>query len=654
MLRVHLLKEVREQSRTLGIALLALPVLALGFGLLAPGNLVPTDIVEWFVLGALVLGLVLLGSDLVPGEGRRGQLDFLVRTPGALRASFVAKSIVLVGGLGTFALFGLLAGLLCDGLAGTRPDDVFPPVAMVPEAAWRSSTGLDDLPTSLVVWSLVLLVPWTLATSCWLKRSSSVLPMTLALLALLVVPHLLLVERYPVPLGEHLLPVGLGLAASTGMLSAWRSYVPGLRFGRSGRTLKLGLSTALLFAVPALAWSAERVHRWHHVDPREERVSLRPGVLAADGRTMLLRLQRHWENHGPSYVARIDLGTGEWSQLGSAWSSVNASGHLDLFGPIHGRYRPQAWATWTQGSGPRGRDDLEFHALDLCHDRVLPIDPANPRLAEVMADLVASAPERPLLRLPDGSRAWLEPGQVVLSTPDGRREDIAWPEGYRPVQLTGFGIRFAPLPSAHGTDVRDVQILDLSRRTFLSPEDALLFRYVRAGDWLLVTWGPTGNGDGQVCRVERVDPETGVRTALTLDGRERPLGMAGDGRLLLRDSSGRARLFEPETDRRELLPLVPDLRLADQDIPRRRDEQSLTTPDGREIWPLRLADRGDAFARRDGDVLTVTHVDTGGEDVELAAIPDDDHVLVIRGMRRLERWEFGSDRAEVLFSTGTD
>ena len=119
MLIAHLAKEWREQRLLLAMCaavLLVLPALA---AWLLPDSGVAR--LPWFAIAVLV-GAVVLGTELVGGEARRGQLDFLARLPGAMRQTMRAKLCVLAGGILVLAGIGYVAeGGSPDGYDTTDP-----------------------------------------------------------------------------------------------------------------------------------------------------------------------------------------------------------------------------------------------------------------------------------------------------------------------------------------------------------------------------------------------------------------------------------------------------------------------------------------------------------------------------------------------------
>jgi hypothetical protein len=436
--RAHLWKEWREQRALLGWAVLALAALALGGGLCAPSRLVPNDIAVWFVIAALGIGFVGLAGDLVPGEARRAQLGLLVRTPGALRASFIAKLAVLGLGIAVLVVAGTALGMLCRWLADLgermpRTDSLGHAPAVIP---W-------------IVGGVAVTAPWAFAVSCWLSRGASVLPATALTLAAVVGPPLLVGLAHSGPVGAAELATGVVLLFAGGVLAAWLSFVRGLRFGKHRGAALGGALAALVFVVPGWLWSGHAAWRWHHVDPNGRDVAIGTALLGGDGGVAFVGLNRQWPSRdGPAYMLAVDLATGHWRQLGDAQAWPYGIGMLARCEFLTGLAAPQPWVVrWQLDS--RGQHAVRAGLLDGATGEVVAECPER-RIPTEWGDRLADAARRTTpFRLPDGGRpgSKAERSSSSPAPANARRSAAATPVGAGRDRLTrrcGVGQLRAP------------------------------------------------------------------------------------------------------------------------------------------------------------------------------------------------------------------
>ena len=97
---LHLWKEWRDNRVVVLGFLVAVPVLLVLAGLALPDGVVSSPVfASVATFAGLGIGVVSLGGDLVPSEARRNTLRFLLRLPGGLGPSFLAKTIFLAASL---------------------------------------------------------------------------------------------------------------------------------------------------------------------------------------------------------------------------------------------------------------------------------------------------------------------------------------------------------------------------------------------------------------------------------------------------------------------------------------------------------------------------------------------------------------------------
>ena len=294
ILRVYLWKEWRDQRAVVLGFLAAIPLLLGICVLVLPSSIVRDPILPRVALvGSFAIALLAFAGDLIPGEARRGRLDFLRRMPADLGAVFAAKLIALVGGLALFSAYGCALACLISGQA-------------LVVGGW-----LDWKFGLAVLW----LVPWMLAVSCWLPRGALALPATGLLLALLGLPLYLIYSTHwglaPTETVAFLFALGVPIGA-VGI--AWLSFVRGYRFGRGiGAAALRGLLASVLLVAPAWAYAGYTAKEWRSLDTADPGFGIEGGIPGEGGRYLFLNGRRYIPilgRPGPVHPLIVDLKTG--------------------------------------------------------------------------------------------------------------------------------------------------------------------------------------------------------------------------------------------------------------------------------------------------------------------------------------------------------
>jgi len=290
----HLWKEWRDHRAViLGIVALLPPVI------FAALLLIPEGTVALPTAGAaigLAAAAFALGADLVPGEVRRGTLMFLRRLPGGLGAVFAAKAILLVAALVLSTALGFGAASLAETVAGR------------PAVALDWTYAPEALGAAL----------WIFAVAMWLPRGELAVPATALCLGAFVLPMRLLLEWNPgLKLPASAMDVGRWALAPGALLVAWLSF-RGRRFGGAGGSAWRGLAVTLLLFTPAWGYVGHKVSDWRDIDPNDPLFRIRWGYVGDGGRYAFLNATDNpprpfW---GPEHAILVDLGTGEWRQVG--------------------------------------------------------------------------------------------------------------------------------------------------------------------------------------------------------------------------------------------------------------------------------------------------------------------------------------------------
>ena len=365
----YLWKEWRDaRGVAIGFAL-AIPVLLVVLAFALPHKLVTSDVFSSVVaLGCFAIALLSIGSDIVPGEARRGRLDFLRRLPANLATPFLAKLVFFTLSLTVWTVYGWLVACLV-GAFPTQLD------------AW------------MVAGCAAAVAPWVFAVSCWLPRGALALPATGLLLALFGLPFYFMNQAWPYirptpgDLIAFMAVLGVGAVVVAGV-----SFVRGYRFGRGiGAAAWRGLVVTVVLFVPTYAYAGYRVHEWHDLDINDKSFVIRDGWVDVTGRyayvntSVLVRGFR-----GPFHALRIDLRDMEASTAGEDWvhfidATTGAkfkSGWSHMRWPeveerlgVDGSVVPEGWRwVWPNGHGyklwSRVRRAIYDPMRDKVYDRV--------------------------------------------------------------------------------------------------------------------------------------------------------------------------------------------------------------------------------------------------------------------------------------------
>lgn len=285
-------KEWRDhRSVVIGYAI-AMPVLLGLAGALLDRQTFHGQGTQVFIVAAsLLVAALAIGADLIPGEARRGRLDFLRRLPCDLHRAYLGKLAFLVSVYALFPAYGYGVAWLVGQAVG------YETTASVNIPAWVATGGL-----ALVLWAFVV--------SCWLPRGALAVPAALLVLGLFALPVVLACLRYP---ALDLQADWLVVLAAAAPVVGWWSFAGGRRFGRGiGASAWRGLlALALLFA-PAYGRTALDLHALFHLDPGSEHFRMESGWLGEGNRYAFVNVAAH----GAKHAVVIDLRTGEWRRDG--------------------------------------------------------------------------------------------------------------------------------------------------------------------------------------------------------------------------------------------------------------------------------------------------------------------------------------------------
>jgi len=531
-------------------------------------------------LSCYLIALLSLGSDLIPGETRRNRLDFLRRLPADLTAPFLAKLIFLGAMLTAFTWYGW--GLACS--FGKVPD--------------RTHEGL----TYVALWSYCL-APWVFAVSCWLPRGALAVPGAALALALLGLPLVLIYSapHTPTPHPDDISTL-VYLVAGWSLVVAWVSWARGLRFGRGiGSAAWRGLAAALVLFLPVWAYAGYTVQRWREIDPRANHFTINTAVLSADERTVYINT-RNFNGRvlGPNHVLRVDLQTGEWTQIGGLDDRVNPALPLRTTGEgILGSYRLR--------KGPLvavidARSSKRLHKSGYIQQAWLTYYDANSgeRIKSGWQDM-----ELPEVRARFGDR-WID-----------------LPEGYAAIKRNGHGYQLFSRSLS--------RLYDPFRKKHYAPSGKS-FRdlLIRKSRWLAVTRKKGGG-----THLFDPDTETSVPAKGIPDWKNPSyMQLLGDGRVLY--SWGKQILL---TD-----PVTGETTVLARD--KAHASFAGTTSNGASIFVVITEEREFRIARltRGSNVLTYLEARVGSP---IAAFSDGS--LLCNQGTRLVRARFGSDEVEVLW-----
>lgn len=289
-------KEWRDHRAIVIGFLIATPVLLGLAGTLLEGPTFRGGSMRFFVVAAsLLVAALAIGADLVPGEARRGRLEFLRRLPCDLHHAYLGKLAFLLSVYALFPAYGHgVAWLVGQALGGGA----------------ATGRALVDLPVWMVSGSLAIAL-WAFVVSCWLPRGALAVPAALLVLGLFALPVWLAYVRYPaldLPAGGWLV-----VLAAAAPIVGWWSFAGGRRFGRGiGASAWRGLLALALLFTPAYGRTAVELHDLFHLDPRDDDFAMEAGWLGEGGRYAFLNVTAH----GARHAIVIDLPTGEWRRDG--------------------------------------------------------------------------------------------------------------------------------------------------------------------------------------------------------------------------------------------------------------------------------------------------------------------------------------------------
>lgn len=264
------------------------------------------DAPAFALAAAAALAILSLGSEVLGRELSGDSRSAIARLPGSLATPFAVR---LLGFVMVVAASGVVAWATMRAAVG-----------------WFSPRPVADAP--LLRYPVLLLLigiagTWTLAASCWLKKSALAAPAAAALLcALIVVPLTLRIHDRPVffRIDDALGPCA-ALAVLAGVIAAWVSFARGLRHG-GGRVAAFlgGAASLVLFTVPIPAFAGYRTYEWLHLDPDDPDFRVSNIFVGEGNRYLFVNGSRDWQaqdrDDDATYAYVVDLATGEHEALG--------------------------------------------------------------------------------------------------------------------------------------------------------------------------------------------------------------------------------------------------------------------------------------------------------------------------------------------------
>ncbi len=633
--RTHLTKEwVEQRSVALGLVV-ALIACALLVGFAMPARWMPARADLWFGIGACGAALLLFGGDLVPGERRRGQLGFLLRTPGALRSAWWAKLIALTLGLAALFLVGILCAWLCDTLANQRGGEI-------------ARTALQRQDWITLAFGVGICAPWIMLVSCSVSRGANVLPLSALVLAIVVAPPIWLTYQLHLVWPAWLQVAGASTLILTGIVASRFAFVRGMRFGSGARALSYGMLPAAALAIPLWSWSGVSAwHGYYHADPTVSSTTLQCAGIATDGNTAIATLSKPWGDAKLTYPVMIDLKSGAWEQIGDVGETMSsASNGLSLFGTN----TPQA-LRYVVNSRDVGHGRRPRLLATSVADGALSLTPItdNSELESLRYPTLDDPGVEPI-HLPGGAHAGFEGEAIVVVDRAGQKTRFPYPHATQPFFAFGFGWTWFSHPKFR----RDL-FLDLTRQRFVHVPRPLRAKTwtVRPGVWIADLYAKRKPEDRTlVCW----DPDTAALTTTELESSETPKGLMLDGRVLVQSDDGPL-LFDPDSKTRQSLVLGREGIALDQATVTGR-WLCMQTPEGADVLSIQATnERGEvlrSFARRQGNALTPAaciRIDTD-DAFQVVAIQNDGELVVVVRNQTIERWTFGSDQREILFRVG--
>lgn len=446
MFLTHVRKELRQNLSTFGALLLLVLVGTpaftwIFFCVIHPEwNYEAAEFAGRVALVAGVTALFALGDAAVP-ELREGNAPLVLRLPGALLPSYVARAFVLVLGTATVtAIAHVVTAIACaavgDRIAfGLTASDIL-----------RSGASVSGV--------AALAATCTLATVGGLRRGALALPATLVLAACVVVPVALAIQDVGARPKEGDLTfacVVLVVAAAAAGWVAFRGTFIASRGPVAG--LWRGAVALLLLSAPIPALGALRHHEWTTASERDD-LRFVGGYVARGGHRAFLVAQRDWDGgRWQRLNVAVDLDRGTVERLGG---EVIAAGFL---------YRGRDFDRATHDVVGVLADDDTWALIDADSGREIGRQPGGPNwrrlpaavLARVIDDVRATAP----LTLADGRSAWIADNRVQTFRADGSLETIALPADFVP-RRGGHG-RLVVDADGHALDLHTMTVLDAPR-----------------------------------------------------------------------------------------------------------------------------------------------------------------------------------------------
>ncbi|MEO0479836.1 MAG: hypothetical protein AAF196_10180 [Planctomycetota bacterium] len=641
MLILHLQKEWREHRLMLFAFTIALVVCSMLTLWIAPKNEMPRDLGAWFAVAGVTLAFVGLISDLVPGEARRGQLDLLRRTPGAMRTSFVAKWALL--------LFGLIA---CAGVGFA-----------LGEITWSLGAGTPALSDGLVVltWAALAMLgctPLAFACSCWFGRGSGAIPATALVFGLVAGVPAVTISIYRLPIEAETVLGAIGWCSIIGLLAAWRSF-NGLRFGSRWMSAKRGLATSLFAIVPI--WGITGMKAWDLFvfDPTSSDARIFGACLGADGEKLYITVSRAWHRdlEPPMTTLVLDLESGSWEQTGGLASAYLPAATLTGSSYFGDNLTPMDYVLRHDGVRGDRREAQSWHLIDGRDGTEIQRFEGSSATPQAVREFLGFDQLRDIARrrngmpLLDGSRLSVMQDHLVFVAADGGTQTERWPEGDQPFLRCGAGFRWL-----EGSRIPDRAVYDPNRRRNVHLDDSIAdVVFVRGRDWVVRQYD-AGGSDAQTAqlrsrlatRLARWNPDRNEFAPLLLGNRLSLAMITADQRVIaLTEDDRTIVLYDPDTDSATAIPFEQEIRIS-RISP--ANYAWVHSPGGHLIASFLEPNGASGFLRFDGESVQATASDR--RDVRLQAVISNDEILVLVEQRRLERWRFGSEQREVVFETG--
>jgi hypothetical protein len=382
-------KEWRDhRAVVIGFAI-AMPMLLGLAGALLESRIYHGQGTQLFIVAAsLLVATLAIGADLVPGEARRGRLEFLRRLPCDLHLAYLGKLAFLLSAYVLFPAYSSGVAWLVGQAVGPEPT----PAVEIP--GWVISGGL-----ALVLWAFVV--------SCWLPRGTLAVPAAALVLGLFALPVVLACLRYRT---LDIQADWLVVLAAAAPVVGWWSFAGGRRLGRGiGASAWRGLlALALLFA-PAYGRTALDLHRLFHLDPHGAHFVMESGWLGEGNRYAFVNVAAH----GAKHAVVIDLSTGEWRRDGAVGDRFDHAARRHLPGAsrvktplplvmrvVESQHGPMGyWCTYLDGATAEPiKSGWTAMRLDGIEPRLQAMAAAPPRAEDVLAHTPNGAP---LLRVGD-------------------------------------------------------------------------------------------------------------------------------------------------------------------------------------------------------------------------------------------------------------